>query len=390
MASGKLNMVFTGSFDFPEGMAGTKRVKNILHGLVNQGVNCKVLLLTNRLENPVKGTHRTIPFFTIMRKSGVLGLLLIPFRFILGLHQLSKWYDSTGSHNVLYVYSGINIENLFLVIFARMRGYKIVVDLVEDFSLNQDKVTLWRGLKNRSNVFFNQRLNWFSNGVVVISTRLKKLVGGQEIPLLIIPVTAGNLDFQRTASPKAFNPQNIHILYSGTYGQKDGIDNLLDAFRQALEEQPKLRFVLTGNVPHRVKKMIAENGIEDRVFATGFLDEEEYYNTIHWCDILCMTRINSGYANAGFPFKLGEYLATGNLVVATDVSDVGLYMKDEINGYLIDPEQPHQLTEKLKTAIRTFERSEKMRSKGRKVAETHFNPKNHASDLISFVNNKLK
>ncbi len=63
-------------------------------------------------------------------------------------------------------------------------------------------------------------------------------------------------------------------------------------------------------------------------------------------DVLCMCRKESGFANAGFPFKLGEYLATGNPVICTKVSDVEYYLDNE-DVYLIDPGCPDQISASL-------------------------------------------
>lgn len=42
-----------------------------------------------------------------------------------------------------------------------------------------------------------------------------------------------------------------------------------------------------------------------------------------------MCRNLSEYANASFPFNLGEYLAIGNPVIATKVSDIEMCLTDE-------------------------------------------------------------
>lgn len=59
---------------------------------------------------------------------------------------------------------------------------------------------------------------------------------------------------------------------------------------------------------------------KDRNRHLGFLVDSAYSDTLSSAGILCMPRINNGYAYAvGFPFKLGEYLATGKPVIATAV-----------------------------------------------------------------------
>ena len=62
-----------------------------------------------------------------------------------------------------------------------------------------------------------------------------------------------------------------------------------------------------------VLKELLTRKLDKFILSTGFLLEDEYYKILPHSDVLLMTRINSKYANAGFPFKLGEYLASGFL-----------------------------------------------------------------------------
>ena len=52
-----------------------------------------------------------------------------------------------------------------------------------------------------------------------------------------------------------------------------------------------------------------------KIIYFGLIPDDDYYQFLKDADVLLMTRIDSPYANSGFPFKLGEYLATGNAVI---------------------------------------------------------------------------
>ena len=66
---------------------------------------------------------------------------------------------------------------------------------------------------------------------------------------------------------------------------------------------------------NKLHKLIEGNLSKDKIIFKGFLPVKEYFNTINECDILCVTRSGSKLANNGFPFKLGEFLATGKAVL---------------------------------------------------------------------------
>jgi glycosyltransferase involved in cell wall biosynthesis len=114
----------------------------------------------------------------------------------------------------------------------------------------------------------------------------------------------------------------------------------------------------------------------------GFLSTEDYYATLNSCDIFCMTRVNSQFANAGFPFKLGEFLASGKGVIATKVGDVSNYLDDK-NALLISPNSVSELTEALTVFIKDPAKISVLGAEARKTAETHFDSEKVSMKLLS-------
>jgi glycosyltransferase involved in cell wall biosynthesis len=100
-----------------------------------------------------------------------------------------------------------------------------------------------------------------------------------------------------------------------------------------------------------------------------------------------MTRIDSQYANAGFPFKLGEYLATGKPVVATDVSDIRLYLEDKKDVILAKPSNIQSLVDALNYLIVRPEKREVIGVSGLKKCKKFFNPEINSKMLLDFVKN---
>jgi glycosyltransferase involved in cell wall biosynthesis len=64
-----------------------------------------------------------------------------------------------------------------------------------------------------------------------------------------------------------------------------------------------------------------------------------------------MTRNNSAFANAGFPFKLGEFLAAGKIIIATKVSDVEKYLVHQQSAMLVAPESVNEIVMALNNCI---------------------------------------
>ena len=87
-----------------------------------------------------------------------------------------------------------------------------------------------------------------------------------------------------------------------------------------------------------------------------------------------MTRINSSFANAGFPFKLGEYLATGKAVIATDVSDVSHYLNHMEDVYLATSQSSKSIEEGIEYFLNNRDQMNLIGANGLKKCKIHFNP----------------
>ena len=98
-----------------------------------------------------------------------------------------------------------------------------------------------------------------------------------------------------------------------------------------------------------------------------------------------MTRIDSKFAQAGFPFKLGEYLATTKPVVATDVSDVSLYLDHLQDIVLAKPSDTKSLVDSIELLIKSPEKRKVIGENGRKKCEKYFNPEINSKMLFDFM-----
>ena len=134
-----------------------------------------------------------------------------------------------------------------------------------------------------------------------------------------------------------------------------------------------------------IHKRIASSPFSDRIHYLGFLDDEEYYRQIINCDIPCMVRDATDYANAGFPFKLGEYLSTGNPVVASDVGDVCNYLVNRETAYIVNPESVSSISDTLQYILEHQDEALEVGKAGRKIAEEHFDKTSLGNRLLQFL-----
>lgn len=98
-----------------------------------------------------------------------------------------------------------------------------------------------------------------------------------------------------------------------------------------------------------------------------------------------MTRTNSRFANYGFPFKLSEYLATGNILLATNVGDVCQYVQDKVSALVVPPENPKAIAEAICYINSHHEESLNIAKAGHIVMKECFSIKNVGDVFIGFL-----
>ena len=384
-----MNIVFTGGFTYPIGMAGTKRVQHYIDYLISKDILIKVLLINNSFNNIDKfgkrGEYNNVSYRFFSGNSNNLAVRLIsyPPSVFAACYFLLK-SKIRKKKNILFVYNGLNIEDFILLIFAKLIGYKIITDIVEDYTVHQENVSARMKIKLKTNSFLEKRISHLTDGIVVISTYLEnkfRNIVNNKIPIYIVPVSAAYNDRQKNKA----DFDKIIIAYSGSFGHKDGLGYLIRAFNLVNKKHNNtiLRLSGIGNDPKKYLELADNSNVE----YLGFLDENEYFDFITSSDILCMTRIGSTYASAGFPFKLGEYLATGNPVIATDVGDIKRYLKNGTDALIVPPDDVTEIAEALNLLIENEKLAEMVGYHGKLKWNEYFNASLNSEKLYHWLLN---
>jgi len=389
-----LKVVFMGNLLYPQGLADTKRFQYFVDGVMEgEGNSALILLLRQshpgRDDSRLEGENHGVPYRTIGQdiRSGI-GLPLAVLRYLFGGCRLLRQARRKG-HNVLFLYGEPNVESILFVIWARLIGYRVVVDIVEDLYFITGDASFLSRLKAHSVEWATRHIHWFVDGVVVISGFLKKkmekIVNGR-VPVQLVPVS---VDLSRITQSREPFHKPVRMLYAGSFGDKDGVENLIAAFEQVMARRPVMEFLLTGRgSPGRmasVRKRIQASPFADRIRYLGYLSDEEYFRVISDCDIPCVVRMATDFADRGFPFKLGEYLASGRPVIAARVSDVEVFLADRVNAMLVQPGSISETVAAINYLLADEARALKLGSAGRAVAVENFSARNSGLRLLQLI-----
>jgi glycosyltransferase involved in cell wall biosynthesis len=239
--------------------------------------------------------------------------------------------------NILIIGTLIEFKHFPYVALAKILGYKIIFDKVENFQYFKDKMSYSNWFNIKFGLFLERWLNIWADGLLVISSKLYDKYKKNNLPILLMPNSI-SIDKINLSSKQKFNTP-VKILYAGTFALKDGVEILIKAFLKLLEcykNDIQLHLIGKGSSHNEslIKKIINGN---NQVIWHGYVNNETLEKHLLDSDILTMTRRNSKYAHFGFPFKITEYLTTGNTIIATNIGDVDRYLEDKVTAIITEP-----------------------------------------------------
>lgn len=342
----QLNIVFLG-IPFPKGPAMTKRWRYMVDYLNANGIESHCLVAQKesikKLGNPTSGKYGLYNTYVDISEYAANK----QFRKYVkeGKSYIKQWYNP-DKKNIL-VSTTLKLDRWPFVRYACKLGYLYVPDIVETTYLQaggKRSISSWLYQKMSDNLMDNY-LRTKASAAIVISTNLKKEVLSKAPKLDVCILQNSTIQLSQTPR-KQLNP-TLQVLYSGTYAKKDGVKYLLKGVIEAHEKGCKCQLTLLGKGAKDDMDFLS--WIEKYPFIQykGFVSDKDLDNYLRNSDVLCMTRCNSRFANYGFPFKLSEYLSTGNVVLATKVGDVPMYLTDRKDSYLINPESSDEIANTL-------------------------------------------
>ena len=295
---------------------------------------------------------------------------------------------------VLYNYGSFNITNLDLILIAKLLHIPIVFDIVENIHIETDyprRISILKAFINRN---FEKVLHWYASGCIAISGNLFKMISSfskQRYSVIHLPISVLMREWE---SPMSKVNKKLIIFYGGSFGPKDGLEFLIKAFDSISSEFPTAELHLSGKGAIRHIKMTEEfiNGIssKERVKMLGTLERQDYVNKVISSDIVCVTRTNSIFANYGFPFKLGEYLAAGKAIIVSDISDVSKYLVNEVDAIIIDPESVDSIASSLRKLLQNEAIRLEIGLNAQRKALKYFDSKKVGKDFEDFLNVLLR
>lgn len=372
-----LNILFIGRASFPDGYAMTKRHRYIIDYLITRNVRVSKYSSwqTDGISNPPEGHYKGKVFFKNTRHPKSL---LSIFKISRETCAFIRANHSKSHKNIIIFSSTLSIEEFIPWVYASVKGYKIFFDVVENYASKGGDTTFFTKL----HLFISKIAYRKAAGIFAISSLLdKKYRAYTKSNICLLPNSAEVCCENK--KKMFFTP--FRVTYAGTFASKDGIKYLVEGFLHFIQKQninAELFLAGKGDADPFTENIIRQN---PRITKLGYISDEELAELIRNSDVLAMTRCNSEFANYGFPFKLSEYLATGNTVVATNVGDVNSYLTDKYDAYVIPPENAQAITDVLYHIYTHEDEAIRIGKNGQQVVRTHFDPQVNGARFLDFI-----
>lgn len=185
--------------------------------------------------------------------------------------------------------------------------------------------------------------------------------------------------------------KGLTCIYAGTPSRKDQMLFVLDAIRLSVAMGADIRLVLLGDEQEELKAYMQRdemNACRERVIFLGVVPQEQvpaYYGSAHFS---LLFRKQNRKNNAGFPTKFVESLASGTPVIGNLTSDIGKYLNEGENGFVLEEATDESLAVLLHTVSRlSTEQLELMKDNARRSAGQFFDYRKYSVQMKQFIEN---
>ena len=232
------------------------------------------------------------------------------------------------------------------------------------------------------------------DGMIVMTDNLKLYYNKIMTSKSLVKTIPMSVDIERF-STNCIKQSEDYIAYCGDLSNnKDGVDILINAFCKISNKFPSWQLYLIGGSSElhlkKLSDLCTRLKIEDKVIFTGRISSKDMPSYLNKSKILALARPSSLQSHGGFPTKLGEYLATKNPVIVTNVGEITSYLIDNKSAYIAIPDSIDNFAMKLEECIENYDKSIQIGINGHMVAKENFDYKSQSKLLDDFILNLIK
>lgn len=237
------------------------------------------------------------------------------------------------------------------------------------------------GLRYRTTRALETRVLRGADGVVTLCQSMREELASRGVPsgkITIIPNAVDPAVFSQHRRPD----QNLSRIlgldgrlvlgFIGSFYHYEGLDLLIRALPEIRAAVPQVALLLVGGGPEeaRLKGLSAELDLDAHIRFTGRVPHEDVQRYYDLIDFFVYPRRSMRLTELVTPLKPLEAMASGRIVIASDVGGHRELIRDEITGYLFRPDDPSALAGRVVQVLRDEGAHRQMQEIARRFIET--------------------
>ena len=165
-------------------------------------------------------------------------------------------------------------------------------------------------------------------------------------------------------------PDEKIIFYVGRLVREKGVQVLLDAAPEILAHQQGAKFVIAGKGPFEeaLKKQAAFLGISNRVYFTGYIDDEVRNNLYHWADVAVFPSLYEPFGIVAL-----EAMAARTPVVVANSGGLDEIVNHGLDGLKTYSGNSHSLAQNILAVLKKPALGERLRENAFSRVQREFN-----------------
>ena len=185
---------------------------------------------------------------------------------------------------------------------------------------------------------------------------------------------------------------NINILFLAVLIERKGIFDLIEASRIIINNKKLLNYNIkftiagTGSSEYKCKNKVSEYKLDSFFDFKGWITGKEKYNLLKESQIFVLPSYNEG-----LPVAILEAMSYGLPIISTNVGSIEDAVKDNFNGFLINPGDINLLAHRITECILNKNMWEEFSQNSRKFIENIYDDKlyfNNIENLYLELNNR--
>lgn len=206
---------------------------------------------------------------------------------------------------------------------------------------------------------------------------------GVDVNEKFISMNVDHSEIKRLYAEFDLDDKDVVITFIGRLVSEKGIIELLEAFSNI--ERKNIKLLVVGDIDQgcrdrKTKNYIVSNYQSNKnIIFTGF--RKDINNILYITDIFCLPSYREG-----MPITIMEAMAMECAVVATDIRGCREEVLDGKSGFLVKPQSPWDIQNKLEMLIKDEELLNSMKKEGRKRAEKCFDERLIINKQIEIIN----